>query len=213
MFWKKSPESPRRPSGSLRSARQNNHASEHWELLFKEYSDVFAATAELFLDRPCSTGLILTNTEQKLRGKTVPKEFRYTYALRSIALTAFHTRISADSPDGFDPFGCKTVELVNLVAELKRIPQLERATLFFVEVLGYSTRETALLLSVSDAQVKHLLASARTHLLQDPFSIDLIVWLFRQPRITGPAPAQRHSASEPISELAGPFAALTQHVA
>jgi len=214
MFWKKSPESSRRPSGSLRSARQNDHGSEDWGILFKEHSDVFAATAELFLDGPCSTGLILTSTEQKLRGQTVLKEFRYTYALRSVALTALNTRISEDCPDGFDPFGCRITELANLVAELKSIPRLERATLFFAEVLGYSIREIALLLSVSDTQVKNLLTSARSYLLhEDSFSIDLIVWFFQQPRITGLATVQAVSAPESVSELAAPFGALIQDVA
>ena len=193
---------------------QGSSVAEQWSALFEAHRDVLAAVAELLMDGPCSASLVLLNAERKLLEQTMPREFRYSYAIRTVALAALAMHVSDECLDGFDLFGCKIDQLACFVAELKSFPLLERAVLFFREVLRYSRHEIALLLHISDLEVDELILSIRARvLLKGTLPVDLIGWYFRDRDVFGPSVVQIVPSKESSEPSLSPDAPLAEDVA
>lgn len=214
MFWTTFCRPLRKFAGATPVHQQASSVAEQWSILFGDHRDVLAAVAELLVDGPCSASLILLNAEQKLHEQAIAKEFRFPYAVRTVALAALEMQISDECPDGFDVFECKIYQLACFVTELKSIPLLERAVLFFQGVLGYSRREIGLLLHVGDLEVDELLLSARARdLFIGTLPIDRMGWYFRGEDVFGPAVIQVVPSKESRAPSLSQDSAFAEHVA
>jgi hypothetical protein len=127
-----------------------------WHDLFLHHREALSAVARILTDGPCSSAVILFNAESNIKSRQVVEGFRYQYLIRSVVLAALVMPCLEECPDGFDLFDCGTADLAYFEDRLQALPHRERCVVFLRDVLEYSRRDTALLLSTSDTQVDDL---------------------------------------------------------
>src|SRR5580704_17825497 len=144
-------------NGTRPEAGSEKHCSEllacQWRNLFVIHSEALSSTARILTEGPCSPAVVLFNAESKIADRDIPEEFRYRYAVRSVVLAALVMPSLEQCPDGFELFDCGSAELAELEARMAALPRRERCVVFLRDVLGYSKRETGLLLGIGDSQV------------------------------------------------------------
>jgi hypothetical protein len=136
-----------------------------WRNLFVTHSEALSSVARILTEEPVSPKVVLFNAESKISDRDIPDEFKYRYAIHTVVLAALVMPSLKDCPDGFQLCDCTSAELADFEVRMVNLPRRERCVVFLRDALGYSLRETGLLLSVGDSQVDDLLDSARTLLL------------------------------------------------
>jgi hypothetical protein len=77
-----------------------------------------------------------------------------------------------ECPDGFELFNCGIADLACFEDRMQALPRRERCVVFLRDVLEYSRRETALLLSTTDSRVDDWHYFGRNRLLlQGPVAL------------------------------------------
>ncbi len=146
-----------------------------WRNLFVSHSEALSSVARILTEGPCPPAVVLIHAESKIRDRDIPEAFRYRYAIRCVVLAALITPPSEECPDGFELSDCRTVELAHFEDCMAALPYRERCVVFLRDVLGYSRRETALLLSMGDSQVDDSRNFGRNRLrLQGPVALERI---------------------------------------
>ena len=133
---------------------------DRWRTLFQEQRTALAVTAEMLSYRKVPTKQILSNALTELEGHPFHEGFASTFALRAAvkAALALNTE-AADSPIEMTlPDSVENGRFGGM--SIGSLPWPERAVFFLRKVLGYSRRDTALLLGMSDANVDQLYSIA-----------------------------------------------------
>jgi hypothetical protein len=148
---------------------------DRWRTLFQEQRTALAVTAEMLSYRKVPTKQILSNALTELEGHPFHEGFASTFALRAAVKAALALNTEAtDSPI--------EMTLPDLVENgrlggisIGSLPWPERAVFFLRKVLGYSRRDTALLLGMTDANVDQLynIAEKRIGSSRYPFILSL----------------------------------------
>ena len=98
---------------------------------------------------------ILAKVEAEVRERSVPDDFKLRFLhrtlVRNVILHLRECTCSRETPHG-------TVEDSSAIA---RVPAQERLVYFMRDILEYCTRDTSLMLGITDAQVEKLLSFAR----------------------------------------------------
>jgi hypothetical protein len=136
-----------------------------WRNLFVTYSESLSSVARILTEEPVSPKLVLFNAECKIKDRDIPEEFKYRYAVHTVVLAALVMHSLKDCPEGFELCDCTSAELAEFEVRMVTLPRRERCAVFLCDALGYSRRETGLLLSVGDSHVNDLLDSGRNRLL------------------------------------------------
>lgn len=136
-----------------------------WRNLFAFHSEALSSVARILTDGPCSATVVLFNAEFKITDRDLPEEFRYRYAIRAVVLAALVIPSLEQCPDGFELFECGSADLAEFEARMAALPHRERCVVFLRDVLGYSKRDTGLLLGIADSQVDDSLYFGRNRLL------------------------------------------------
>jgi hypothetical protein len=146
-----------------------------WHDLFFQHREPLSTVARILTEGPCSPAVILFNAESSIKSREVVEGFRYRYLIRAVVLAALVMPCLEECPDGFDFFDYATAELAYLENRLQALPHRERCVVFLRDVLEYSRRETALLLSTGDAQVDDLYYFGRNRLsIQGPVPLERV---------------------------------------
>ena len=134
------------------------HEENAWKTLFEKQHASLAMAADMLVDHDASSGVILNQALAVLAGSSFHVEFGYPAALRAVIKTAVaENRKSANSRTAGSPEESYRPKGNSLVGNL---PWLERSVYYLREILRYSRRNTALLLSLSDANVEQLCSMA-----------------------------------------------------
>ena len=136
-----------------------------WRDLFASHKEALSSVARILTEGPCSPAVALFNAESKIKDRDIPEEFRYRYAIRSVVLAALVIPSLEECPDGFELFDSGSGDLAEFEARMAALPRRERCVVFLRDVLGYSKRETGLLLGVGDSQVEDSHYSGRKQLI------------------------------------------------
>lgn len=136
-----------------------------WRDLFVSQQEALSSIARILTEGPCSPAVVLFNAESKLKDRDIPEEFRYRYAIRTVVLAALVIPSLEQCPDGFELFESGSADLAEFEACMAALPRGERFVVFLRDVLGYSKRETGLLLALGDSQVEESCYRGRNRLL------------------------------------------------
>lgn len=126
-----------------------------WDETLTVYRGQLGVYLDYLIERDCSDDL-LVKIEAEVRDRSVPDDFKQRFMLRVLARHVIqHMREST-----------RTAELMHacsydLPIPADGTPPLERLVYFLRDVLEYSTRNTALLVGCTDANVEKLLSLAR----------------------------------------------------
>lgn len=97
---------------------------------------------------------IVAKVEAEVRQRSVPDEFKLRFLIRTLVRTVIqHVRECSDPKNAFRSPVHST--------SLAEIPARERLVYFMRDILEYSTRDTALLIGMTDAQVEEILSFVR----------------------------------------------------
>ena len=111
---------------------------------------------------------ILAKVEAEVRERSVADEFKLGFLARTLIRNVIlHLRVCTDESD----LACSPAQDTS-VAE---IPAQERLVYFMRDILEYSTRDTALLMGMTDAQTEKLLSFARRRIdmTEGPSSLEI----------------------------------------
>ena len=157
------------PSGKRTEPHSNNEYGDlraaQWRDLFIVRKEALSSIARVLTEGPCSPAVVLFNAESKIQDRDIPREFRYRYAIRTVVLAALVMPSLEECPDGFELFDSSSADLAEFEGRIAVLPRLERCVVFLRDVLGYSKRETGLLLGVGDVQVEDSHYSGRNRLI------------------------------------------------
>lgn len=112
---------------------------------------------------------ILAKVEAEVRERSVPDEFRFRFLARALVRNVIqHLRGCAYSQKTYDHTAQDS-------ATVAAIPAQERLVYFMRDILEYCTRDTSLLIGITDAQVEKLLSFARKQIdiTQGPSSLEI----------------------------------------
>lgn len=97
---------------------------------------------------------ILANVDAEVRERSVADEFKHRFLMRTLVRSVIqHLRECTNQRSGSD-----SLAQGNSVDDA---PAQERLVYFMRDILAYSTRDTSLLIGMTDAQVERLLSFAR----------------------------------------------------
>lgn len=135
-----------------------------WEAIFNAQHDrfLFAATTLLTCNR-CAREII-TEARSLIQEVWISRDFQVAFALRTIVRLAITHRLKY--PEGLSATQyCDHKEIDSSVSPpLCTLPFLERAVYFLREILGYSRRDTCLMIGMYDSHVDQLLELARARM-------------------------------------------------
>lgn len=112
---------------------------------------------------------ILAKVETEVRERSVPDEFKLPFLLRTLVRNVIlHLRGCSQSKGTWE----RSAEDSSAVAY---IPGQERLVYFMRDILEYSTRNTSLMIGITDAQVEKLLSFARKRIdmTEGPSSLEI----------------------------------------
>lgn len=136
-----------------------------------EALSLYRGQLEFYLDYlvPCECDhQILANVEAEVRERSVADEFKLRFLMRTLVRSVIehlraciHQREASHSPAQGD--------------SATEIPAQERLIYFMRDILEYSTRDTSLLIGMTDAQVEKLLSLARKRIdmTEGPSSLEI----------------------------------------
>jgi hypothetical protein len=136
-----------------------------WHNLFLHHHEALSTIARILTEGPCSPAVILYNAESNIKYREVSEQFRFRYSIRAVVLAALVMPSLEECPDGFELFNCGIADLACFEDRMQALPRRERCVVFLRDVLEYSRRETALLLSTTDSRVDDWHYSGRNRLL------------------------------------------------
>ena len=136
-----------------------------WRDLFVTHGEALSSVARILTEEPVAPKVVLFNANSKIKDRDIPDEYKYRYAIHTVVLAALVKPSLKQCPDEFQLCGCTSGELADLEIRMVTLPRRERCVVFLCDALGYSRRETSLLLSTGDQQVDDLLDSGRNRLL------------------------------------------------
>ena len=146
-----------------------------WRDLFTLRSEALSSVARILTEGPCSPSVVLFNAESKIKDRDITEGFRYRYAIRAVVLAALVIPSLEQCPDGFELFDGGPADLVTFECRMAALPRAERCVVFLRDVLGYTKRETGLLLGMADSQVDDSLHRGRNRLLlQGPLALERV---------------------------------------
>jgi hypothetical protein len=126
-----------------------------WDSTLALYRDQLRFYLDCLVQCECSYQ-ILANVEVDVRDCSVPDDFKFRFLVRTLVQKVIehlrgctHQRESSQRPARDPP---------NSAAD---VPAQERLVYFMRDILEYSTRDTSLLIGITDAQVEDLLSFAR----------------------------------------------------
>jgi len=126
-----------------------------WDATLALCSEQLRFYLDYLLECDCSCEL-LASVEAAVKNRTVPDRFKQRFLVRVMVEKVIeHSRERAHSPD---PMHAK---LEFGVVSANRAPILERLIYFMRDILEYSTRETSLLIGITDFHVERLLNIVR----------------------------------------------------
>lgn len=140
-----------------RSDKSTSMKARAWDEALALYRGQLVFYLDYLLQCDCGEEL-LTRVEAQVRDRFVPEEFKHGFLVRTLIRTVIeHLRecsgrkkASHSAAESWDVF--------------PGIPQQERLIYFMRDILEYSTRDTSLLIGITDSQVEKLLSSARKHI-------------------------------------------------
>jgi hypothetical protein len=136
---------------------------EMWQMLFEEERARLMVAAEIISSRKESTDSIIHTALEGLKGLPFYKPFGLASALRSVVKAAIAYNLTVTGREDASPsLAAANDDDVGL--SLMVLPWPERTVYFLREVLVYSRRDTALLLSISDTNVDQLKSLAKRRL-------------------------------------------------
>lgn len=159
-----------------------------WRILFQERRAELSVVAAMLLFRKISTEQILECALTALEGSSFHEVFGPISALRAVVKASI-----ADSREAHSKFQVASANLIRdgLLGGVPvgALPWFEHAAYFLREVLGYSRRDTALLLGLSDANVDqlHNIAGKRIGASGYPFILP--------PEFVAPAPGRAQASA------------------
>jgi hypothetical protein len=127
-----------------------------WRTVFDEQEATLTVVAEMLVPCRISPRKILDQALTALEGSPLRDAFGQISAIRAVVKAAIAYRLKASNS------ASEAEALLPQNYQFPRIPHIgmlpwpERAAYFLREVLGYSRRDTALLLSISDAKIDQL---------------------------------------------------------
>ena len=138
-----------------RTVKSHSQQSADWD----EALRIFRGQLGFYLDYliTCNCGQkILAAVEVEVRERFVPEEFKLRFMMRTLVRKVIeHLRECLDLTESSQ--NCNLVVL-NGAGD---IPAQERLVYFMRDILEFSTRDTSLLIGITDAQVESLLSFAR----------------------------------------------------
>jgi hypothetical protein len=124
---------------------------------WNEAFSLYRGQLEFYLDYlvPCKCEhQILANVEAEVRHRQVADEFKLRFLIRTLVRSAIqHFRECSDQRNAVESHLHGTF--------IAAIPAQERLVYFMRDILEYPTRDTALLIGMTDAQVEEILSSVR----------------------------------------------------
>jgi DNA-directed RNA polymerase specialized sigma24 family protein len=120
---------------------------------------LLAATSLLSCEN-CAEGLLQQASLQVTQATCISGGFEYSFAMRAVVRLAIAHMQHCPRPEKGRSHGGRN-GLADARLLLQLLPWPERAAYFLREILGYSRRDSSLLIGMSDAQVDQMLAIAR----------------------------------------------------
>jgi hypothetical protein len=126
-----------------------------WDASFAQHREQLHFYLDYLLECNCSD-LILAAVEDAVKDRSVPDGFKQRFMVRVMVQQIIehsheHAELSEPQPASSAPSP----------VSVRRAPAMERLVYFMRDILEYSTRETSLLIGITDAHVEQLLAFAR----------------------------------------------------
>ena len=142
-----------------------------WQDVFAEERNALSVIAQVLVEGPCSPAIVLFQAQVALEGRSVPVEFRYGSAIRTVVLEAVGMPRLNESAEGIELCNCEIPALLSFARQMGTLPVKERRALILRDVLGYCRRDTALLLKMSDWEVDEHAYQGRKRLELDEQTI------------------------------------------
>lgn len=135
-----------------------------WDDVFEVQRDRFLIAACALLScRTCAT-TIIEEAHSLVRDARIATDFRYKFAMRAVVRLAISHRLECSvNTSGARPCDHRDVAPTGY-APLEPLPFLERAVYFLRDILGYSRRETSLMMGMHDSHVDQLLRVAQARI-------------------------------------------------
>jgi hypothetical protein len=133
------------------------HAQERldWDEAMGLFRAQLSFYLEYLIEGECGND-ILAKVEADVKNQSVPDEFKLRYIERVLARHVIqHMRGHAHEAQGADAGAHDSLAFPGTA------PPMERLVYFLRDILEYSTRDTSLLMGITDAQVEKLLSAAR----------------------------------------------------
>jgi len=132
----------------------SNEAAE-WDKALVLYREQLGFYLDSLVECECREQ-ILANVEAEVRKRSVPDDFKFRFLVRTLVQKVIeHVR---ECPGGSEALQHSHQDRLSSVG---KSPVQERLVYFMRDVLEYSTRDTSLLIGITDAQVENLLSFAR----------------------------------------------------
>jgi hypothetical protein len=149
----------------------NTHTSgtSSWDEALALYRGQLSFYLDCLIECDCSDR-ILAKVEAEVRSRSVPDEFKLPSMVRiMVQLVIEHMRDRSQTSDA------RHASTDDARSSTSNAPKLERLVYFLRDILEYSTREAALLIGITDAQVDELLSFARKRIdmYEGPSSIEI----------------------------------------
>ena len=153
--------------------RTQNQArpSGRWPTLFNEQRATLTTVAEMLLPNRVASAQVLEQALTSLEGSPLRETFGQLCAIRAVVKAAIAYKLK-NANCGSEAEAPVTPKQFPRIRYVDMLPWAERAVYFLRVVLGYSRRDTALLLGMSDANIDqlHKFAERRIRYFSNAFS-------------------------------------------
>lgn len=138
-----------------RAVKLHSDERTEWGEVMAVYRGQLMFYLDYLLDCNCGEA-ILGRVEVEVGERCVADDFKHRFLLRTLVRTVIEHL--TECTHQWESTQVRALKSRNLVAN---IPGLERLVYFARDILEYSTRDTSLLIGITDARVEELLLSAR----------------------------------------------------
>lgn len=140
-----------------------------WDETLSQHRDQLRFYLDYLVQCDCSQQ-ILANIEAEVRERSVPNDFKFRFLVRTLvqqAIKHWRERILQSE--------CPEPSASDSTSSTPDIPVEKRLVYLMRDILRYSTRETSLLIGMTDAHVESLLSFARTrvNMFEGPSTLEI----------------------------------------
>lgn len=140
---------------AMRAVKLLSNERAEWDEALARYREQLMCYRNYLVQCECSDQ-ILVHVEADVRERYVPDSFKLRFLVRTLVLNVIQHQYECNRQNKSSHSSAE-----NSLNSVSNIPAQERLVYFMRDILEYSTRDTSLLMGITDAQVDSLLSFAR----------------------------------------------------